>query len=178
MSYINAKKSIINKRGRIEDMSADSVMTVGGIAVVISLLVSVGICALMIWACKKIAEGKGLSSAYMWLGLLGVIGIIIVAVIPGKEQNNYGYTQYPQNQYGQPNMYGQPNQYSQPNQFGQQGQYSQSNQFGQYSQSNQQGYTLNGQSYTGTQNVTMCPKCGASTSGESDFCPFCGSKVN
>ena len=45
------------------------------------IAIAVGICALFVWICKKIAESKGLPSSYMWFGLLGVIGIIIVAVM-------------------------------------------------------------------------------------------------
>ena len=45
------------------------------------IAIVVGICALFVWICKKIAESKGLPSSYMWFGLLGVIGIIIVAVM-------------------------------------------------------------------------------------------------
>ncbi len=168
------------------------------VVMILYIAFAAGICALFVWACKKIAESKGLSKNYMWFGLLGLIGIIVVAVIPGAPQNNnYGYTQYnPQNQpnmygqqnmYGQPNMYGQQNMYGQPNQYGQQNMYGQPNQYGQqnmygqpnmYGQNmNQQGYTLNGQQYSGINNVTTCTKCGASMSGESDFCPFCGTKV-
>ena len=54
------------------------------------IAIVVGICALFVWICKKIAESKGLPSSYMWFGLLGVIGIIIVAVMGPS------YPQYPQ----------------------------------------------------------------------------------
>ncbi len=148
-------------------------MAVGGaitVGIIFYIAFMVGLCVLFVWACKKIAEGKGLPSSYMWFGLLGVIGLIVVAIIPDRRQqqnNYYGYQQYPQNSYGQPNQYGQ-NPYGQPNQYGQ----------NIYNQNmNQQGYTLNGQQYSSMHNVTTCSKCGASMSGDSDFCPFCGTKV-
>lgn len=150
------------------------------VGMIIYLIFVIGMWVLFVWICKKIAMSKGLSKNYMWFGLLGIIGIIIVAVIPGNPQNNnYGYNQYNQpNQYGQ-NTYGQPNQYGQnpygQNQYGQPSQYGQ-NGFNQQT-NGQQGYMLNGQQFNGTNNVTMCPKCGASMSGETDFCPFCGEKV-
>ncbi|MBQ2745464.1 MAG: hypothetical protein IJF37_07640 [Lachnospiraceae bacterium] len=170
-------------------------MAVGGaitVGIIFYLAFMVGLCALFVWACKKIAEGKGLPSSYMWFGLLGLIGLIVVAVIPDRRQqqnNYYGYQQYPHNSYGQPNQYGQ-NPYGQPNEYGQnpygqpnqygQNPYGHPNQYGQniYNQNmNQQGYTLNGQQYSSMHNVTTCSKCGASMSGDSDFCPFCGTKV-
>ena len=139
-------------------MYGSDVAAFAGITVLISLLFSVGMCVLWIFVCKKIATSKGLPSSYMWFGLLGLIGVIVVAVMQDRsQQNNYGYMQY-----GQQNPYGQPNQYGQNI----------------YNQNmNQQGYTLNGQQYSSMHNVTTCSKCGASMSGDSDFCPFCGTKV-
>ena len=81
--------------------------------------------------------------------------------IPPQPQTGFGNMQYGQNQYGN-NQYGQ-NPYNQPNQYGQ--------------NMSHPGYTLNGQQYSSMQNVTTCSKCGASMSGDSDFCPFCGAKV-
>lgn len=159
--------------------SVAGVTSAAGIAFTVGMIVylifAIGMCVLFIWICKKIAMSKGLSKNYMWFGLLGIIGIIIVAVMQGNPQNNnYGY-----NQYNQPNQYGQ-NPYNQPNQYGN-NPYGQSNQYNQngFNQQNngQQGYMLNGQQFNGMNNVTMCPKCGASMSGETDFCPFCGEKV-
>lgn len=80
------------------------------------IAIVVGICALFVWICKKIAESKGLPSSYMWFGLLGVIGIIIVAVMgPSYPQ----YPQYPpqngQNPYQQNTYFGN-NPYQQPQQ--------------------------------------------------------------
>ncbi|MFR7819324.1 hypothetical protein [Candidatus Pseudoruminococcus sp.] len=109
----------------------------------------VGICALFVWICKKIAESKGLPSSYMWFGLLGVLGIVIVAVMgPSYPQ----YPQYPsqngQNPYQQQNNYNQPNTY-----FG-------NNPYQQPQQPQQQ------QSY--------CPHCGAPVDGYSITCDHCG----
>ncbi len=39
-----------------------------------------------IFLCRMIARQKGLSGSYMWLGLAGIIGLIIVAVIPVKSK--------------------------------------------------------------------------------------------
>ena len=77
-------------------------MAVGGaitVGIIFYIAFMVGLCVLFVWACKKIAEGKGLPSSYMWFGLLGVIGLIVVAIIPDRRQqqnNYYGYLQYPQ----------------------------------------------------------------------------------
>lgn len=50
-------------------------------------LALLGIFALVcIFLCRAIARRKGLSESYMWLGLAGIIGLIIVAVIPGKSK--------------------------------------------------------------------------------------------
>lgn len=143
--------------------STATVATVGTAMVLVGLLFSVGMCVLLVWCCKKIAESKGLSKHFMWLGLLGVIGIVIVAVIPGQQQYNGGYTSY-----GQQNQYGQPNQQGQ-NFYNQTGFYQQD--------TAQQGFSLNGQPVNDMKNVTVCTKCGATMSGLTDFCPFCGAKV-
>lgn len=110
------------------------------------IAIAVGICALFVWVCKKIAESKGLPSSYMWFGLLGVIGIIIVAVMgPSYPQ----YPQYPpqngQNPYQQNNTYFGNNPYQQPQQPQQT-----------------------------TQQQSYCPHCGAPIDGYSITCNHCG----
>ncbi len=117
------------------------------------IAIAVGICALFVWVCKKIAESKGLPNSYMWFGLLGVIGIIIVAVMgPSYPQ----YPQYPpqngQNPYQQQNI---PNQ--QNNTY-----------FGNnpYQQPQQPQQTTQQQNY--------CPHCGAPIDGYSITCSHCG----
>lgn len=131
---------------------------------ILGLVFYFGILALFIFACRKIAQSKNLSPNYMWFGLLGVIGIIVVAVMPANQ--NYNPYQDPRN-----NSY---NPYMNQNPYGQ-NQYNQ-NTYGQ--NSGNQGYTLNGQYYQGGTNGKMCSKCGASVSSDSEYCPFCGNKVN
>ena len=198
------------KKGRMKKMYhyystssvVDDAYTVATVAMIIGILVYVVIVALFVFACRKIAMSKGLSPNYMWLGLLGLIGIIIVAM-PGN-QNPYQdprYAEYMkqynqnlnnQNQYGGQNQYGQnpynQNQYGQnpynQNQYGQnpynQNQYGGQNQYGHnpYDQNNlNQGYNLNGQNDLGNFSSNICSKCGASVGTDSAYCPFCGNKV-
>lgn len=141
------------------------------LSVIMGLVFYFGMIALFVFACRKIAQSKNLSPYYMWFGLLGVIGIIIVAVLPANQNynpyydpRNNSYNPYMnQGQYGQnQNQYGQ-NQYNQ-NTYGQNG--------------GNQGYTLNGQYYQNGAEGKRCSKCGASVSCESDYCPFCGNKVS
>ena len=138
---------------------------------IFGLVFYLGILVLMIFACRKIAQSKNLSPNYMWFGLLGVIGIIVVAVMPANQNynpyydpRNNSYNPYMnQNPYGQnQNQYGQ-NQYNR-NTYGQNG--------------GNQGYTLNGQYYQNDADGKRCSKCGASVSSDTDYCPFCGNKVN
>lgn len=131
----------------------------------------VGVCALFVWACGKMAKNKGLPESYKWFGLLGVIGIIVVAVMnppyPQYPPYNPQYPpQYPQNQYNpyqqnqnQPNTYfgNQPTQYPVQNPNMQQTQVP--------PMANQ------------AQNPNMasfCPHCGAPVDNYSVTCGMCG----
>ena len=74
------------------------------VVLVVAAIISIGVAIGCIFGCRAIARSKGLQSSYMWLGLLGVIGIIIVAVMNPKEQAP-PYNPYAQNPYQQPNQY-------------------------------------------------------------------------
>lgn len=73
----------------IASQSAVGTGTGGWIVMLVQLLplALLGIFAVVcIFLCRAIAKRKGLSESYMWLGLAGVIGLIVVAVIPGKSK--------------------------------------------------------------------------------------------
>ena len=112
------------------------------------------------FACRYLARSKGLPDTWMWFGLLGVIGILVVAF---KETPNPANT-FTYNQSG--NFY--KGGYVQNPQYNQQ--------YGQPVQQPQQGYNLNGQQYTQTAG-TICSFCGMQVSSEVKECPVCGSKV-
>lgn len=113
------------------------------------IAIAIGICALFVWVCKRLAESNGLPDSYKWFGLLGVIGIIIVAVMGSSRPQ---YPQYPpqnvQNPYQQ-NNYNQPNTYFGNNPYQQQPQQP-------------------------TQQQSCCPHCGAPVDGYSITCGHCG----
>ncbi len=157
------------------------------------IAIIVGMFFLFVWVCKKMAESKGLPNSYKWFGLLGVVGIIIVAVINAPTynqyppQNGYGQNPYPQqNNYGQ-NPYPQQNSYVQnPNPNPQQNTYfgsnpyQQSQQFQQPQQPIQQSPVGQSQqqqpSVEQTQQNSMkfCPHCGAPVDAYSVSCKSCG----
>ena len=159
------------------------------------LLVSVGLSALFVFLCRNMAREKGLPDTWMWFGLLGLIGILIVALkdpVKPYTYNQYGpngqygpggyvqnpqygqqYTQYPNGQYGQMyNQYqqGQAQQYGQMVQNPQYGQMAQASQYNQYQQT--QGYdreqTNQGYNLNGVMH--------SETAGT--ICSFCGMKVS
>ncbi len=165
--------------------------------ILFGLLVSVGLAALFVFLCRNMAREKGLPDTWMWFGLLGLIGILIVALkdpIKPYTYNQYGpngqygpggyvqnpqygqqYTQYPNGQ-----MYNQYQQ-SQPQQYGQMVQAPQYNQYqqpqGYDREQTNQGYNLNGVMHSETAG-TICSFCGMKVSSETKECPVCGSKVN
>lgn len=127
----------------------------------------VGVYALFIWVCGKIAESKGLSPSYKWFGFLGVIGIIIVAV------SNPTYPQYPpqntyyQNQYPPQNGYVQnPNPNPQNTYFG-------SNPYQQQPPQPQPQQPVQQQQAQ----MNYCPNCGAPIDQYSISCPNCGKMI-
>lgn len=150
------------------------------------ILVYGAIATAFVFACRYLARSKGLPDTWMWFGLLGVIGILVVAfketpnpanTFTYNQSGNFykgGYVQNPQynQQYGQPVQQPQYNQ-----QYGQPVQQLQYNGNMQYQQAQpQQGYNLNGQQYTQTAG-TICSFCGMQVSSEVKECPVCGSKV-
>lgn len=144
--------------------SPDEVADIAITAMIISLIVSLILMVVFVFVCRKIALGKNLSPNYMWFGLLGVIGVIIVAVIqPKQAYNPYQDPRY--NPYNNQNPYMNQNPYANQNQYGQMNQYN-----GQMNQYNGQYNSSLGQS-------KVCGKCGASVGADTDFCPFCGNKV-
>ena len=124
------------------------------------ILVYGAIATAFVFACRYLARSKGLPDTWMWFGLLGVIGILVVAF---KETPNPANT-FTYNQSG--NFY--KGGYVQNPQYNQQ--------YGQPVQQPQQGYNLNGQQYTQTAG-TICSFCGMQVSSEVKECPVCGSKV-
>lgn len=131
------------------------------------LAIMVGVFALFVWACGRMAESKGLPKTYKWFGLLGVIGIIIIAVSNPTYPQFPTYTQYPpQNGYGQ-NTYPPQNGYTQnPQQntyFGNNPYQQQTQQFQQQSVKPQQAAP-----------ISYCPHCGAKIDGYSISCSNCG----
>lgn len=68
------------------------------------LVVYLGIWAIFVIICNVIANNKGLPSSYKWFGLLGIIGIIIVAVTPSHYDKN-NYPPYNNNNYPPYNNY-------------------------------------------------------------------------
>ena len=156
------------------------------------VLVFVGIAAMCIFACASMAKSKGLSSGWMWFGLLGPIGIIVLALKEserkeptftyGQSGNFYqgGYVQNPQNvqqsgaQYAQPytQPYTQP--YAQQNGMEYTQPYAQQNST-EYAQSYPQNSSgIQQQATTGT----TCSFCGMQVSSGVKECPVCASKVN
>lgn len=165
MDLIKNISAVMQNTSTVETSVAASTAIIFGL---IYLAVAGGICALMIFVCYKIATSKGLSKNYMWLGFFGVIGILIVAIMP--PQNQYPpyppqYPQYPNQQY--PNQY--PNQYPQyPNQYP-------NNQYQNrppYQQPNPQqqggGVSLN---------KPICPHCGSILISDSQYCDNCGARL-
>lgn len=124
-----------------------------------------GIIALFVWICYTMAKSKGLPKSYMWFGLLGVIGIIVVAVSnPTYSQ----YPTYPQNGYGQ-NPYQQPNTYFGNNPYPQQPQMQQAVE----PQQSQVEQPVQSQQAT----LNFCPYCGAKADNYSVTCPQCGNML-
>ncbi len=123
------------------------------------------ISTIFIVICRMMARQKGLPDTWMWFGLLGIIGIIVVALKkPVKSASTY-------NQSGNYYQGG----------YVQNGQNSQNVQYSQYNPDmqaqGQQGYNLNGQYYNGTAG-TICSFCGMKVSSDVKECPMCGSRVN
>lgn len=125
----------------------------------------VGVFALFIWVCGKIARSKGLPESYKWFGFLGVIGLIVVAVMnPPYPQYPPYPPQYPQNQY---NPYQQnPNQ--QNTYFG-----NQPNQYPTQNPNVPQQPPMANQGQNAAP-VSYCPNCGAPVDNYSVTCNMCG----
>ncbi len=123
--------------------------------------VIVGIPALFVFICYRIAINRGLSKHYMWFGLLGILGIIVTALIPppinnyppyNNNYNNYGpnnnYNNYPNNgRYTPPPP--PPTQYS-------------------------RGNAVN----VRKDPLKYCKNCGILLRADSTFCDNCGVKIN
>lgn len=74
---------------------------------IIAIVVTIIIIVACIFGCRYIAKSKNLSTNYMWFGLLGIIGLIIVIVIKGNyEFNSYASPTY--EGYNNQNMYNNP----------------------------------------------------------------------
>ena len=118
------------------------------IILLISIISYVVVAIGSIFLCRYLAKSKNLSTNYMWLGLLSFIGVIIVALIPARD--NY----YP---YEANAMYN--NQYMYNNQN---------------MNSNPQGTYINVQ---GVPQVLICPFCGAPLEHTDVVCNKCGNRV-
>lgn len=66
---------------------SNEMFTVGIIIfIIMTYVVVAGIC---VYVCAIIAKSKNISLGYMWLGLLTFIGVILIAVLPANDNNQY-----------------------------------------------------------------------------------------
>ncbi len=135
----------------------DSFFSFSIIISIIYLVIYVGMAVLMCFLCNKFAKEKNFPPSYKWFGLLGIIGLIIVLILPSKKPN-------PMMEYYMNNMNSNSSNATVNNDN-----VINSNSLGTTNNSSNSGTTNNSAKY--------CVNCGTAIPNGSSFCANCGHKI-